>query len=176
MDVSNNNGASIVSVSAIGQDSHRFEPDGSLKPLMLGGVLIPNCVGLEGNSDADVILHAVTNAVSGISGQNILGKISDDLCRSGQTDSRVYLEKAVETLSVGEWKLTHVSISVEARRPHLANHIPAIKKSVASMLSLRESDIGLTATTGEGLTAFGRGEGIQAFVIVSAVKRFKAIA
>ncbi|MDR2592863.1 MAG: 2-C-methyl-D-erythritol 2,4-cyclodiphosphate synthase [Chitinispirillales bacterium] len=159
-----------VSVSAIGQDSHRFEPDGSPKPLILGGVTIPNCVGLEGNSDADVILHAVTNAISGVSGQNILGKISDDLCRNGQTDSRVYLEKAMETLSAGGWTLTHVSISIEAKRPHLADRIPAIKRSIASLLSLNESDIGLTATTGEGLTAFGRGEGIQALVIVSAVR------
>jgi len=171
MDVSNNVGVQI-SVSAIGQDSHRFEPSGSSKPLILGGVVIPNCVGLEGNSDADVILHAVANAVSGISGQNILGKISDDLCRNGQTDSRVYLEKAVETLSVGGWKLTHVSISVEAKRPHLSDHIPTIKKSIASMLFLQESDIGLTATTGEGLTAFGRGEGIQALVIVSAIRNY----
>jgi 2-C-methyl-D-erythritol 2,4-cyclodiphosphate synthase len=157
-----------ISVSAIGQDSHRFEPEDSLKPLILGGVAIPDCVGLAGNSDADVILHALANAVSGVSGQNILGKVSDDLCRSGQTDSRVYLEKAVETLSAGGWRLTHVSISVEAKRPHLAGHIPAIRKSVASMLSLKEGAVGLTATTGEGLTAFGRGEGIQAFVIVSA--------
>jgi len=159
-----------VSVSAVGQDSHRFEPDGSSKPLILGGVTIPDCPGLEGNSDADVILHAVTNAISGVSGQNILGKISDDLCRNGQTDSRVYLDKAVETLSADKWKLTHVSISVEAKRPHLAARIPAIKKSIASILSLKENDIGLTATTGEGLTAFGRGEGIQALVIVSAVR------
>jgi len=168
MDV--NNGNNIVSVSAIGQDSHRFEPAGSSKPLILGGVTIPNCVGLEGNSDADVILHALTNAVSGISGQNILGKISDDLCRGGQTDSRVYLEKAVDTLSAGGWKLTHVSISIEAKRPHLADHIPTIKKSIASLLSIQENDVGLTATTGEGLTAFGRGEGIQAFAIASAVR------
>jgi 2-C-methyl-D-erythritol 2,4-cyclodiphosphate synthase len=164
-----------VSVSAIGQDSHRFEPDGSSKPLILGGVTIPNCAGLEGNSDADVILHAVTNAISGISGQNILGKISDDLCRNGQTDSRVYLEKAVETLSVDNWKLTHVSISIEAKRPHLSDHIPAIKRSIASMLSLQENDIGLTATTGEGLTAFGRGEGIQALVIVSAARAVRPL-
>ena len=167
MDVSSNG---YVSISAIGQDSHRFEPDGSSKPLILGGVTIPNCVGLEGNSDADVVLHAVTNAVSGISGQNILGKISDDLCRNGQTDSRVYLEKAVETLDADKWTLTHVSISIEAKKPHLADHIPAIKKSIASILSLQEKDIGLTATTGEGLTAFGRGEGIQALVIASAVR------
>ncbi|MDR2729243.1 MAG: 2-C-methyl-D-erythritol 2,4-cyclodiphosphate synthase [Chitinispirillales bacterium] len=156
-------------ISAIGQDSHRFEPEGSQKPLTLGGVVIPNALGLSGNSDADVILHAVTNAVSGITGVNILGKISDGLClNNGITDSRVYLQKALETL--GDWKITHLSISVEAKKPHLSKHIPLIKESLSSLLSLSENSVGLTATTGEGLTGFGRGEGIQALVIVSAVK------
>ncbi|MDR2577293.1 MAG: 2-C-methyl-D-erythritol 2,4-cyclodiphosphate synthase [Chitinispirillales bacterium] len=160
-----------ISISAIGQDSHRFEPAGSQKPLILGGVVIPGALGLMGNSDADVILHAVTNAVSGISGVNILGKISDDLClNQGITDSRVYLEKAIETLVPNRWKIIHLSISVEARKPHLSAHIPAIKRSVASLLSLPESCVGLTATTGEGLTDFGRGEGVQVFVIASAAK------
>ncbi|MDR3013737.1 MAG: 2-C-methyl-D-erythritol 2,4-cyclodiphosphate synthase [Chitinispirillales bacterium] len=160
-----------ISISAIGQDSHRFEPDDSQKPLVLGGVAIPGAPGLAGNSDADVILHAITNAVSGVSGVNVLGKISDDLCLNrGITDSRVYLEKALETLLADKWKLTHVSISVEAKRPHLSAFIPAIKCSIAELLSIPENSVGLTATTGEGLTAFGRGEGMQAFVIVSARK------
>jgi 2-C-methyl-D-erythritol 2,4-cyclodiphosphate synthase len=160
-----------VSISAIGQDSHRFEPDGSRKPLILGGITIPGAPGLAGNSDADVILHAITNAISGISGVNILGKISDELCLTqGVTDSRAYLEKALETLKADGWELTHVSISVEAKRPHLSNYISEIKRSIAPMLSLTEKDIGLTATTGEGLTDFGRGEGIQAFAIVSAMR------
>jgi len=160
-----------ISISAIGQDSHRFEPDGSRKPLVLGGVVIPDAPGLAGNSDADVILHALTNAVSGVSGVNILGKVSDGLCiDQGITDSRVYLDKALETLVVDKWKLTHASISVEAKRPHLSGHIPEIRRSVAALLSLSEKSVGLTATTGEGLTSFGRGEGMQAFAIVSAVR------
>ena len=153
--------------TAIGQDSHRFEDEGSTKPLMLGGVLIPGCPGLLGNSDADVVLHALTNAVSGISGSNILGSISDDMClNKGITDSRSYLFAALETLTT--FRIVHVSISIEAKRPKLEPHINAIKSSLANMLSLDGADIGLTATTGEGLTAFGRGEGMQAFVIVSA--------
>jgi 2-C-methyl-D-erythritol 2,4-cyclodiphosphate synthase len=160
-----------VSISAIGQDSHRFEPEGSRKPMTLGGITIPDAPGLAGNSDADVILHALTNAISGISGVNILGKISDELClNQGITDSKVYLEKALETLKADGWELTHASISVEAKRPHLSHYISEIKRSIASMLSLTEKDIGLTATTGEGLTDFGRGEGIQAFAIVSATR------
>ncbi|MFW5813792.1 MAG: 2-C-methyl-D-erythritol 2,4-cyclodiphosphate synthase, partial [Fibrobacterota bacterium] len=155
--------------SAVGQDSHRFEPEGSRKPLVLGGVVIPQALGLAGNSDADVILHAVTNAVSGLSGVNILGKVSDDLClEQGITDSAVYLRKAMETLD--GWSVVHVSVSVEARKPHLSKHIPAIKRSLAELLSLSVEHVGLTATTGEGLTSFGKGEGIQAFVIISAMK------
>jgi 2-C-methyl-D-erythritol 2,4-cyclodiphosphate synthase len=157
-----------ISISAIGQDSHPFEPAGSTKPLILGGIVIPNAPGLKGNSDADVILHAVTNAVSGISGVNILGKVSDDLCQQGITNSRAYLEKALEMLDPNIYKITHLSISVEAKRPHLSTHIPAIKRSVASILSIPENCVGMTATTGEGLTAFGRGEGMQVFVIISA--------
>lgn len=157
-------------ISAIGQDSHRFEKEGSFKKLILGGIEIPDCIGLEGNSDADVVLHAVTNAISGLSGINILGKISDDLClKQGIKDSRVYLQRALETLT--EYKLTHVSISIEARRPHLSGHIASIKKSIAGLLSLEEKHVGITATSGEGLTSFGKGDGIQALVIVSADSR-----
>jgi 2-C-methyl-D-erythritol 2,4-cyclodiphosphate synthase len=157
-------------ISAIGQDSHRFEKEGSFKKLILGGIEIPDCIGLEGNSDADVVLHAITNAISGLSGINILGKISDELClKEGIKDSRVYLQKALETLS--EYKLTHVSISIEACRPRLSGHIPSMKKTIAELLSLEEKHVGITATSGEGLTSFGKGDGIQAFVIVSAVDR-----
>lgn len=156
-------------ISAIGQDSHRFEPVGSSKPLILGGVQLTGQRGMMGNSDADVVLHAITNAVSGISGVNILGKVSDDLClKQGITDSRVYLSEALKTL--GEWKLSHVSISIEARRPHLAEHIEEIRNSIAALLSLAVEHIGLTATSGEGLTEFGKGEGIQVFVVVSAYR------
>ncbi len=153
--------------SGIGQDSHRFEEDGSPKPLVIGGVHIPDCPGLLGNSDADVVLHALTNAISGISGRNILGKISDDMClRQGITDSSAYLAQALESL--GNYRISHVSIAIEGRRPRFEPIIGKIQESLANLLALQPSDIGITATTGEGLTAFGRGEGLQAIVIVSA--------
>jgi 2-C-methyl-D-erythritol 2,4-cyclodiphosphate synthase len=155
--------------TAIGQDSHRFELETSGKPLMMGGIKIPGCTGLAGNSDADVILHAVINAISGISGVNILGEVCDELClKKGITDSRIYLQKALELLS--KYKITHLSLSVECKRPRLAPHIDAIKSSLAGLLSLKTTDIGLTATTGEGLTGVGSGEGIQVFAIVTAQK------
>lgn len=156
-------------ITSIGQDSHRFEPQDSTKPLILGGVTISGCPGLMGNSDADVLLHAITNAISGISCVNILGKVSDDLClKEGIKDSRVYLAEALKTLK--GYNIVHVSISIEARRPHLADHIYSIRSSIASLLSLQVDHVGLTATTGEGLTSFGKGEGIQAIVIITAQK------
>jgi 2-C-methyl-D-erythritol 2,4-cyclodiphosphate synthase len=156
--------------AALGQDSHRFETARSAKPLMLGGVAVRGCPGLAGNSDADVVLHAVTNAVSGISGKNILGRVADRMCLDmGISDSRAYLKKALLTL--GPYRLVHVSVCIEGKRPTLARHLPAMRKSLARLCSLTVHDIGITATTGEGLTAFGRGLGIQAFAVVSAEKK-----
>ncbi len=136
---------------------------------MLGGVRIPDSPGLTGNSDADVILHALCNALSGLSGVNILGARTDTLCNEqGITDSSVYVREALSTLEGIE--LVHISVSVEARRPHLSGYINTIRQSIAALLSLPAGRVGLTATSGEGLTAFGRGDGIQAFVIASACR------
>jgi 2-C-methyl-D-erythritol 2,4-cyclodiphosphate synthase len=162
--------ATPVFKTALGQDSHRFEAARSTKPLMLGGVAVGGCPGLRGNSDADVVLHAVTNAISGISGKNILGRVADGMCLGrGITDSRAYLKKAIATL--GPYRLVHVSVCIEGKRPMLARHMPAMRRSLARLCSLTARDIGITATTGEGLTAFGRGLGIQAFAVVSAEKK-----
>lgn len=157
-------------LTAIGQDSHRFEAEDSNKPLIMGGITIDGCVGLAGNSDADVVLHAITNAISGISCSNILGKISDNLClKDGIKDSKVYLMKAIETLTL--YRIVHVSVSIEARRPHLSACISQMRTSIALLLDLNADHVGITATTGEGLTSFGRGEGIQVFAIITVEKR-----
>lgn len=150
--------------TGLGQDSHKFEFDKE-KQLVLGGVNIDGCEGLKGNSDADAVLHAVTNAISGITGVNILGGIADDLCKSGVTDSAVYLEKGLEYL--GNKEITHVSISIECKKPKITPHIEKMKKRIADLLSIDMSDVGITATTGEGLTEFGKGNGIQTFAVVT---------
>ncbi len=151
---------------AIGQDSHRFEDGISARPLVLGGVVIPNQPALLANSDGDVMLHALTNAISGITGVNILGGAADELCRQGITDSAAYLKKAMEHL---ELSIAHISFSVECARPKLSPHIEDIRKNVAMLTGLSTKDVGLTATSGEGLTAFGRGEGIAVFCCVTAI-------
>lgn len=159
-----------LSVGSIGQDSHRFEAVPTPgRPLRLGGITIPDAPALEGNSDADVLLHAVTNAVSGLTGVNVLGETADRMCREqGITDSALYLAKAMESL--GGIEPTHLSVSVEAQRPRLAEHIPAIRRRLSELTGLPLESIGLTATSGEGLTDFGRGLGIQVFCILSARK------
>ena len=152
---------------ALGQDSHRFEEEKD-KPLVLGGVLIEGERGLKANSDGDVLLHALTNAVSGVTGRNILGPVADALCRAGETDSRTYLREALNDLERLGGRILHVSFSVEAKRPRLFPHIPAIKESVAALLGLAPAHVGLTATSGESLTGFGRGEGMQVFCLITA--------
>ncbi len=143
----------------LGQDSHRFEPEDSIKPLILGGTHIPGYPGLQGNSDADVILHAVTNAISGVTAMNILGAVSDRMClEEGLTDSSNYLREAMNHL--GRRRPVHLSLSLECARPKLAPHMTAIRTNLSRLLDLDPGHIGMTATTGEGLTSFGRGEGI----------------
>ena len=158
-------------VSAVGQDSHaftRFDPE---KPLILGGVKLDDRLTLRANSDGDVLLHALTNALSGITGRNILGGPADELCQSGTTGSAAYLRLALDDLAAAGYKLTHISFSIEAAKPRLAAHIQEIKESIARLCGLAPAAIGITATTGEALTAFGRGRGIQAFCIVNAEPR-----
>ena len=159
----------------IGQDSHRFieNPDGIL---VLGGFPVRGDVSFAANSDGDVFLHALTNAVSGLTGRNILGAEADRLClEQGITDSRVYLEEALKDLKKtglsldpgsdlsSSWEISRISFSVEGKKPHLAEVIPEIKKSVAEMIHLSPESIGITATTGEGLSDVGRGLGMMVF-------------
>ena len=150
----------------IGQDSHRFDLENPDRVLKLAGIEIEGEPGLSGNSDADVVLHAVTNAVSGVTGVNILGERSDYLCQKGITDSAAYLKDALRFLRKG--RVLHVSVSIEAQKPKLAPYTDRMKKRLAELLGISPNQVGLTATSGEGLTAFGRGEGIQVIAVLTA--------
>lgn len=150
----------------IGQDSHRFDFNNKSKKLKLGGVIIEGHAPLVGNSDADVILHSITNAVSGTTSVNILGPIADKLCLDkGITDSKVYLEEALKHLH--HLKPIHLSISIECSTPKINPLIDDIRKNISQLLDIPETSIGITATTGEGLTDFGKGLGIQVFSIIT---------
>ncbi len=159
---------------AIGQDSHRFVTEEELgeqpdRPLILAGVHLPGERPLSGNSDADVVLHALTNAISGLTIRNILGKRADVLClEQGLTDSTVYLDEALQDMQNTSWELMHLSIAIEASRPRLAQWIDPMRTNLSRLTGLSPEHIGLTATSGEGLTTFGQGAGIQVFCQVSA--------
>ncbi len=153
-------------VCSIGQDSHAFE-ERSGKPLLLGGVLFENQPGLRANSDGDVIFHAIANAISGITGIPVLGPIADRLCQAGITDSAEYVAVALEHLRETGRKLTHLSISLECLRPKITPRLDELKQSIASCVGLESSCVGITATTGEGLTAFGQGLGIAVICVAT---------
>ena len=148
---------------AIGEDSHRIDYENKDKKLILGGVIFDENYSLFGNSDSDVIYHSLTNAISGITTVNILGKKADEMCKRGITDSKEYL---LEALSYLKYKITHVSISIECKVPKITPKIEEIRDNISSILNLDRSEIGITATTGEGLTGMGKGEGIFVTTII----------
>ena len=150
--------------TAIGQDSHRFAAEGSGKPLMLAGVEFSGEDPLEANSDGDVVLHAVTRAVSGITTVDVLGPKTKAFLAEGITDSRVYLKEALKDL---RGTVAHLSVSIECSRPRIAPWIPEMRRSLSSLLETDETNIGITATSGEGLTEAGRGNGIFVFAVLT---------
>ena len=162
--------------NGIGQDSHRFmQPvEAQLKSaekwpkqLILAGVVFPGETPMVANSDGDVVLHALTNAISGVSGVNVLGTIADQMCQQGITDSTAYLEKALSFAAELGWELTHVSITIEAKRPKFIPMIGKMKIRLGELCRIDPQRIGITATSGENLSRFGEGEGIMVFASVT---------
>ena len=154
--------------SGIGIDSHRFQDESDSKPLVLGGLRVEGVPGLAGNSDADVVLHALTDSISGVTGQTVIGAQADEMCGKGLTDSRLYLNCALESL--GDWTISHVSIAMECQRPKIEPLVPAMRQSIADLLDLKVSDVCITATSGEALSDVGRGLGIFVTAIVTICK------
>ena len=155
--------------TGLGQDSHRFLPSDSSKPCIIAGIIFDDVAGFSANSDGDIVFHAICNAISSLTGELILGDLADDLClKDGITDSEVYLKEALKTL--GPLQLTHVAISIEAKKPHFKERFLEMRQNIARVLGLAVKDVGITATSGEGLTDFGCGDGAQAFAIVTALE------
>lgn len=157
--------------TGLGQDSHRFlENNEFKKPCIIAGLQFEGAPGFEANSDGDVVYHAICNAISTITGVTILGGIADELyLKQGITDSAVYLEKAMETL--GDYKVVHVALSIEAKIPFFKKRYEEIRESVAKVMKLTKDEVGVMATSGEELTDFGMGKGVQCFAIVTVSKR-----
>lgn len=153
----------------IGQASHRFLPESSAKPCVIAGIIFENTPGLAGDSDADVVFHAICNAITSLSGVPILSEIAMELCRKdGITDSQVYLEKALLTLK--QQTLQHVALVIEGKRPKIQPQIQVMRENIAKVMSLELSQVGMTVTSGDGLTDFSCGDGLQCFCILTSVE------
>ena len=153
----------------IGQDSHKFSHMAGRK-LFLGGVAVANEMGLEGNSDGDVIIHAICRALEQAIGGESFSVYADKMNQEGIMDSREYLKVSVKHVREKDYKINNIGISVEAKKPNIAKISEDIKKSLAAVLEMPVENIGINATSGEELTPFGKGEGIQVFAIVSLIK------
>lgn len=155
----------------LGQDSHGFA-GGENKPLMLGGVRVKEKGGLEGNSDGDVILHSLCNALSSAIGTDSLSTWADDMClKQGIEDSVRYVEYIFDKAVALKYSVVNISISIEAKKPRLEMEvIKQIKKRIASLLKIKTEQVGLTFTSGKDLTAFGLGKGMQALTIINIAK------
>lgn len=157
-----------ISRVGIGLDSHRFEKN-KKKPLIIGGATISEKGGLQANSDGDVILHSLCNALSSAIGGDSLGTWADEMClKKNIKDSRAYLKYIFNKVKKQFYVIENISISVEMKRPRLSIVIiNKIKKNIAGLLEIKINQLGMTFTSGEGLAAFGKGEGIQSLTIVN---------
>lgn len=153
----------------IGQDSHKFVEIDDKKPLMIGGILIPNQLGLKANSDGDVILHALFNAFSSSVGGESLGFYADPMCLDQKiTDSTEYLKVALNLVDNAGFVVNNISVAIEAKKPRFPKELTQkIQNNISKLCNIPADCVGITATSGEELTAFGKGDAIQVFAIIS---------
>tara|TARA_Y100000031_G_scaffold155780_1_gene207627 strand:- start:17863 stop:19008 length:1146 start_codon:yes stop_codon:yes gene_type:complete len=151
----------------IGLDSHKFTEK---KPLIIGGVKISDKNGFDADSDGDVLLHALFNALSTAIGMKSLGFYADDMCKKGITDSKKYLGFILEKVKDKGLKVANLAIMLEGKEPRMDEHIEKIKTKLSKLLRLKKENIGMAATSGEEMTEFGKGKGMQCFVAVSLKK------
>lgn len=156
----------------IGQDSHKFADQASVRHgQTLGGLYLKNCPKLSADSDGDVILHAIYNALSQAIGEGSLGRFATPLLNEkGIADSKKYLKPLLKKIAKQGCQLNNLGIMVECKIPKIDSLTLKLKKSLSKITGLTTQRIGITATSGDNLTSFGRGEGIQVFAIVSLIK------
>ncbi len=143
-----------------GFDVHALVPG---RPLIIGGVTIPFAHGLLGHSDADVLLHAISDALLGAAGLGDIGwhfPDSDERWRGA--DSRALLAEVARLIEQAGWRVTNVDATIIAQAPRMSPHIPAMVANIADTLGMLESQVNVKAKTTERLGFTGRGEGIAA--------------
>ena len=141
------------------------------RPCILGGMSIPSPVGPEGHSDADVLLHAVADAILGAAGLRDIGHYfpNTDASLKG-LDSAVIVKKAVaEAKAQGGWVVGNVDIVIIGERPKVMAHVEAMKAKVAEIIGISPAQVGIKATTNEGMDSIGQGKAlaVQAICLIS---------
>ncbi|MEE8373601.1 MAG: 2-C-methyl-D-erythritol 2,4-cyclodiphosphate synthase [Dehalococcoidia bacterium] len=147
----------------IGYDAHRLVKG---RPLVLGGVNVPNDLGLDGWSDADVLVHAIIDALLGAVGLGDIGThfpANDPAYKD--ISSIVLLGRTCEMLRTRGWRVGNIDATIIAERPALQPFAEQMRQNISQALSITASQVGLKATTTEGLGFAGRGEGIAAYAV-----------
>lgn len=148
----------------LGTDVHALVPG---RPLILGGVTIPHTMGLLGHSDADALLHAITDAVLGAGALGDIGNhFPDDDPRFEGANSHLLLRAACHSLNDAGYALVNVDATITAQAPRMRDHIPAMREHIAQTCDLDVNAVNVKAKTAERLGALGRGEGISAQAVV----------
>jgi len=136
------------------------------RKLVIGGVEIPHDRGLEGHSDADVLLHAICDALLGAAALGDIGRhFPDTDPRYSGADSRMLLREVARKVETSGFRVVNVDATVVAQSPRLAPHIPAMVERIAADLGVAREAVNVKATTSEGLGYTGRGEGIAALAV-----------
>ncbi|MEQ8175894.1 MAG: 2-C-methyl-D-erythritol 2,4-cyclodiphosphate synthase [Syntrophomonadaceae bacterium] len=155
----------------IGYDVHRFQEG---RRLVIGGVEIPYHKGLLGHSDADVLIHAICDALLGAAGLGDIGQYFPDSDeRYKDIDSLILLEQTAGLLEDRGWLVGNIDSTVVAQKPRLAPYIGAMKEKITGVLNIPAENVGIKATTSEGLGFEGREEGISAQAVVLLKTRLK---
>jgi len=150
--------------AGIGEDLHRVD-DG--RTLVLGGVIIEEGPGLAGHSDADVLLHAITDAVLGAAALGDIGHyFPPNDPRYAHSDSADFLRVALRLAREAGWEVNNIDSTVRTERPKLAPYMQLIRERIAEITGLSYSQVSVKAKTSEGLDAIGRGEAMAATAIV----------
>jgi 2-C-methyl-D-erythritol 2,4-cyclodiphosphate synthase len=151
-----------------GWDTHALVPG---RPLVLGGVVVPHSQGLLGHSDADALLHAITDAVLGGAALGDIGRhFPDTAVEFKGADSHRLLVEAVRRVRAAGWTIVNVDSTIVAQAPKMAPHIPAMRERIAAALGVSLDRVNVKAKTAERLGPVGRGESIEARAVCLLVR------
>lgn len=147
-----------------GFDVHRLVPD---RELWLGGIKIDHSLGLLGHSDADVLIHAICDALLGAANMRDIGyHFPDTLADTLNIDSKILLKKTIDLIATKGYRLGNIDATICAERPKINPHVEAMKACLAKVIDTDEENISIKATTTEKLGFTGREEGISAYATV----------